>query len=185
MPNESDLGTDTIYHEPVTDLVFGWKRIVEIGQRFGKPFSMFWVAGPENKTALAIDLIAEQLDVDRGSAIEFDIDPKEWDVTNRLHKFADKVRSMNSNRLLMIARGFERVLADTTDTYRLSRAGHDWDQNVVEDPKNTTWGKLYMDMNKHLVIVTTIGFSAGAEAYDKTVKSAVRSNFKTGILELE
>jgi|SRR3989338_716901 len=185
MSIESDLGDDAIYHEPVTDLVSQWKRNVDIRQNFGKPFSMFWVAGLENKTALAINYIAEQIGVDSGLAIGFDIDPKEWDVTNRLCQFADKVRSMTGNRVLIIARGFERVLAGTTDQYRLSRAGHDWDQNVLEDPNNTTWGKLYTGMNKHLVIVTTIGFSAGSEAYEETVKSAVGSDFKTGILELK
>lgn len=102
MSLESDLGTDVIYHKPVSDLVSRWKREVDIEQGFGKPFFMFWVAGPEDRTSLVIDYISKQLGIDRESAI-----------------------------------------------------------------------------------VTTIGFSAGAEAYDKTVRSAVGSDFRTGILELK
>lgn len=185
MAIESDLGTDAIYNEPAADLVSRWSRIVNVNQQLRKPFSMFWVAGPEDKIESAINYIAEQLGVDRKSAIEFDSDPNEWDVTNRLMQFANQVRSMDGNRLLMIARGFERVLTDTTDWFRLSRAGHDWDQRVVEDPKNTGWGKLYTGMEKHLIIITTIGFSSGPEVFEKTVCSALGSDFTTGFLELK
>lgn len=185
MPFETDLGTDVIYGEPAGDIVSEWKNLVEMQRDFSEPFSMFWVAGPDNKTALAINHIVEQLGIDRESIIDFEISPTESDLTNRLLKFADRVRLIRGNRVMMVARGFEGVLAKTTDPYRLSRAGHDWDQAVLEDSENTKWGKLYRVMNKHVAIVTTIRFSAGLEAYNNAVKSAVSSQFKSGILELK
>lgn len=181
MGNETGLGIDAIYKKPVEDIVSEWKFRVDRRQDSGMPFSMFWVAGSDEKTIQAIGYITEQLGIDKSAVIEFEIDPNKLDVTNNLDQFADKVRLVNGNRVLMIARGFEKVLPETT----FNRAGHDWDQVVVESPEKTRWGKLYSGISKHIVIITTIGFSAGRERYDKNVRSAVASHFKTGILELK
>lgn len=181
MENVTGLGIDAIYSEPVEDIVSEWKFRVDRRQDSGMPFSMFWVAGSDEKTTQAIGYITEQLGIDRNAVIEFEIDPNQLDVTKNLDQFADKVRLVRGNRMLMIARGFEKVLPNT----KHDRAGHDWDQIVVENPKDTRWGKLYSKINKHIVIITTIGFSAGQERYDETVRGAVASHFKTGILELK
>lgn len=184
MTTEIGSEMDAMYKEPVKDIVSEWKTLVDIRQNDGKFFSMFWIAGPDEKTKPAIDYITRQLGIDKNAVIEFEIDSNQWDVTRDLGQSVNKIRSMNGNRVLMIARGFEKVLANTTDTYRLNRAGHDWDQDVLEHHEKTGWSKPYSEINKHVVIITTIGLSAGQEAYDKAVKSAVGSQFRNGVIKL-
>lgn len=185
MVNEIDLGLDRIYGEPVGDIVAMWKKIVDIQQGFGKPLAMFWVAGHDEKVALAIDLIADQLGVLRTAVIDFAIGDEELGLRERLGELADKIRAIEGERVLIVARGFERLISLHSDSFWLTRLGHDWDQSVVYDAPNRPWGKLYTDMGKQVVILTTIGFSLGNEIYDEAVKSAVGSDFKQGILELK
>jgi len=54
---------------------------------------------------------------------------------------------------MVIAEGFERALADEKDPWRVSRAGHDWNQNVAESRRLKE-----KPIGKHVVILTTIGF---------------------------
>lgn len=99
-------------------------------------------------------------------------------------KNVDRIKKLSGRRILLIVKGFEETVSNAPEDI-LTRFGHDWDQDIVEDAKNTDLGKLYNGMGKHLVIVTTIGFSSGRNAYEKAVKTACASDFKGGIVELE
>lgn len=140
MENETGLGTDAIFHEPVEDIISQWKFKVDSRHDSGIPFSMFWVAGSDEKITQAIDYITEQLGIDRNAVIEFETDPYQNSVTRNLEQFADNVKLLSGNRVLMIARGFEKRRPDITDYYRY---GHSWDQTIVETVTKESLGKLY------------------------------------------
>lgn len=183
---ETNLGMDRIQERPIEQMIARWKRYVELREGM-EPFSMFYVAGSEQKQGEAINYLAQQLDIGEEDRIAVDADPERRDLVVELQNLAGRVRSLKGKRVLIIAKGFEKRFAGKDERYRLtmfSRLGHDWDQDVVEDASNRELGKLYNSMGKHLVIVTTIGFSSGQEVYEEAVRSAVVSGFKTGIVEL-
>lgn len=171
---------DVIREEPIKDLFTRWKRTFERNLKAQKPFSMIWIAGPETKTTKTIDYIREELNIPKDSVIQFTIDETSPMMHNKLLTIADQVKAMDSNLILIIAKGFDKLFIK--DTHR--RLGHDWEQDVLEDPYNSEWGKLYGNMNKHIVIITTIE-SPGTESYNQAVSSALGSQFRRLMIELK
>lgn len=135
---------DGIYEKPVKDLVAQWKRIYERRQKLQMPFSMFWMAGPETKTTQTIDYIREELDIPKDSVIQFTIDENMPMMQIKLLTIADQVKAINTDRILIIAKGFGNFFTNTDHR----RLGHDWEKDVLYDPRNSELGKLYTEMNK-------------------------------------
>lgn len=185
MIKDSDFGLDKIYREPVVKVLERWRGLVEWNEQNPEYlFTMFWLAGPEQKTKEAVKFFAGQLAVAESATINYEVKPHQFNLVNNLLESIQAIHSAGQPRVLVVAKGFENALSDTTDIYRLSRAGHDWDQALVEGSETLNWGQPFRSMGKHLVVVTTIGFSAGKENYDKAVRSAAGSQFRSGIIEL-
>lgn len=185
---ETNLGIDRIQERPADQMINRWERYVKLRED-REPFSMFYVAGSDQKQEIAINYLASQLNISVEDRIIVDSGEERRDLVVDLHNIADRVKSLKGKHILIIVKGqFEKMFVNKDKSYQNSmfnRLGHDWDQDVVEDASNRELGKLYNSMGKHLVIVTTIGFSYGPEVYEEAVKSAVVSGFKTGIIELE
>lgn len=97
---------------------------------------------------------------------------KRRDLIAHLYTIADKVRSLKGKRVLIVAKGFEKLFLDTDNRDTFYRYGHDWDQDILAySIASGELSKLYMKMHKHLVIVTTIGFSYGQEVYREALKA--------------
>ncbi len=175
---------DSIYDEPVEDALKRWHTLAEIGAGH-KPFSMFYVAGQNEAIERVLKRFGFLLGVDRGEMFEFDVKPLQADPIPNLMELEPQVRAVKGSTAVMVANRFERAVAGVTDDYKLSRIGHDWDQNTKEDWRRTEWGRRYSSTGKHTVVLTTVGFSEGPKAYDEAVKSAVGSDFKDGIVEIE
>lgn len=140
---------------------------------------MLWVAGPEAKTTKVIDYIREELDISEDSVIQFTIDETSPMIHNKLLVIADQVKAMDANLILVVAKGFENMFINIDHP----RTGHDWEQDVLENSRNSEWGNLYTNMNKHAVIITTIE-SPGTKNCTQAVNSALLSRFRQGIIEL-
>lgn len=130
---ETNLGMDRIQETPVEGMIARWKRIVE-RQEYISPFSMFYLAGTDQKQEIAINYLAHQLDIDEDDRVTV-YEPKRRDLRVALEEIGDKVRSLKGKRVLIIARGFEEAVNNGGEDI-LFRYGHDWDQDVVEDANN-------------------------------------------------
>lgn len=182
--SKPELGIDYIQHEPVTDIMFRWRRGIDRSEDSPSPFFMFYLAGPDEARQNALAELMGQLDIKPTDRVEFEIDARRLTMKSELFVFADDVRRLEGNRVMVVAKGFERlfVVEDRPTNYRV---GHDWDQQIREEISvDQELKNKYREIGKQVVIVTTIGFSCGPAAYDRAVRSAVISQFKNGIIEL-
>lgn len=176
---EKGLGIDNVVKRPVTAIFDSWKRSV-IRLEAVSPFSMFYIAGPDEKQAEAIDYLAKLLSIGENDRLTVQAEPGKDNLQPVLEEATGEIRALEGKRILIIAKGFEGEVKDLPEL-EIYKFGHHWDQDVLDGRLVQT----YRDMKKNLVIITTIAFSCGQEVYDKAIRTAISSQFKSGILELE
>lgn len=179
---ERHLGKDLIYGEEIEELILEWKKMVE--RRSGyTPFSMFYIASQSENGELVVQEATKILGVSTDDVVETRVGPGQGDVVKNLMALADEIGAKNGDRVMLIVRGFEDLVAGKHEI-DLIRLGHDYDQNVKEATDRTPWGIRYRSLGKQVIIITVIGGGLGAEIYNKAVVSAVSSQFKDGIVEV-
>jgi|SRR3989338_10974313 len=180
---ERSLGKDLIHGEEVGELISEWKRIVERRSSHA-PFSMFYIASQNEAYERVVQGVARQLGVSADDVVETAVEPGQRDVVRNLMALADEIGFKTGSRVMMIVRGFEKLVVGGHEI-DLIRLGHDYDQNVREASDRSPWGIRYRGLDKHVIIITVIGGGLGAEVYNRAVVSAVGSQFKDGIIEVQ
>ena len=180
---ENRLGKDLIHGEEVEELISEWKRMVEWRNRHA-PFSMFYIASQSEAYERVVQGVARKLGVSADDVVETTVEPGQGDVVRNLMALADEIGSKTGSLVMMIVRGFEGLVVGRHEI-DLIRLGHDYDQNVKEASDRSPWGIQYRGLDKHVIIITVIGGGLGAEVYNKAVVSAVGSQFKDGIIEVQ
>ena len=171
-----------IYHEPISERVTIWKRIVD---RKVLPFPRFYIACSDNKLPVILDYIAKKLDVSKDNIITVAA-PQTYihGIREQLSDMKDQIAATSGKRIIVIVNGFEKYF-DSRVTPReqldIGRVGHHYDQAIGENPKLR---EMYAGVDKQIIVITHIGQSQGEQAYQDATASACGSHFSDGIIEV-
>lgn len=151
------------------------RRAVERSYR--SSFICGYVASHDNLYSLIADYIAKGLGIPQDNIHEIPIHPNLRGLGHRF--FLDKLEEYKGDPesvRLVKATGFEKLetLANPNTSYR---AAHDFDQSF-EQHRFELWD------GPKILIVTHVGFSLGREGYERALKSATTSQFKTFLWEI-
>lgn len=179
MQKEVKLGIDNLQRCPPEEILNRWKSTCEMCRRSGgNPFSSFYIAASVSKFDILAKLIEKDFGITRGSVYVTTVNQDQRDLRPILYGLAGEIAGKHA---LLLARGFENTIATLTDVYLLNRFGHDWDQDVKED-----WNlrERLIKQRSHVIVLTQIGRSLGNDAYEKSIKTALISQFSDGIIEI-
>lgn len=167
---------DKVSKRTISDLVHELKTEIIVSDKT-KIFFMGYCASNKEMYNKIIHYIMNQININPESVYEIHIPKKYMDVRYELSKLADNFSKNNDRLILVKSRGFEEFIRDFPEP-NLYRAGHDYDQNVIEHP--------FTDIpeNKKVLIITHIGESCGKEIYEEAVRSALKSEFRTFFYEV-
>ena len=171
-----------ITNEPIKEILRKWEKKVEWTNQ---PFTRFYVACPDKKLEPFVKYLRATLSIDDKSAIELDVNSQKMDTTPELINLKNQFQSLVGDRILVVAKKFERLFEDLVrdkNVFSITRFGHDYDQTAKESRK---LNEAYKDFDKKIVILTHIGKSMGKEVYEAALGSALQSQFRDGIIEIE
>lgn len=182
--SEQSLGTwvNALYKRVISEDLQRWQMQLDWSDR---RFHCFYLACQDIKYDALAHYIREKLDIKKNYVKRVDIDPKRIDIVYQLLKLQKSIRNMRCKRVLILAYGFEgmikRIMDSNDSDYILSRAGHDYDQNIAE---SLMLEEAYKGIEKKIIILTHIGYSLGSKIYDAAFRSALGSQFRDGIIEI-
>lgn len=110
--------------------------------------------------------------------LEINLKPDTRNLREYLLKNIKMINSLDSEIVLIKAKGFEKLSGLQTDiNYRFA---HDYDQEIIEDTTNK-----FRELNHKIVVITQIDPSAGKDIYETAIKSALLSQFKFFLYEFK
>ncbi len=140
-------------------------------------FMMGYCASDTPTFERVVEYIQEQVAPQAQQPLEITLEPKLTNLKDYFLLHKEELQSATGDIFLVKARNFEslRVL----ELYKHAfRAAHDYDQDVCEDAKSKFKG-----LNKKVLVITHIDPSKGKELYERAVRSAVTSQFKSFLYE--
>lgn len=176
------IWTNDLYKRPISEDLQRWQIYLEWSN---ESFHRFYLACRDIEYDALASYIREKLDIKKHCVKRIDVDPECMDIVHQLLELRESIQRLQCKRVLILAYGFagiiKRVMAGNSSDYLLSRAGHDYDQNIAESLRLK---KAYEGIKKKIIILTHVGYSFGNEVYDASLRSALGSQFRDGIIEI-
>lgn len=173
---------NALYKRQISEDLRRWQIQLEWSDR---NFHCFYLACQDAEYDALASYIRKKLGIEKSCVKKIIVDPKCIDIVRELLELQESIQRLQCKRVLILAHGFEgiikRVMASNGSDYVLSRAGHDYDQNVFESRELEG---AYRGIKKKIVILTHVGYSFGNEVYDVAFRSALGSQFRDGIIEI-
>ena len=156
------------------------KRVFDCVELSTKPSLIMGYCASNNETFDNVtDYLLKELSLSKNNYIEIGLTPE---MRNLRGYISDNkhILQKNQNEVMMFkVKGFEQLNGfDIKESDYYLRVAHDYDQESIEKLNED-----FPDLNKKIVIITHIGHSAGQKNYDKAVRSACQSQFKTFLYE--
>ncbi len=179
--NIEDL-EERISGKKISEKVEILKRIVNLEKNLS--FIMGYCGSDDETFYKIAEYIRTQVGISAKCVLETTIHPASSDLTNYIIKHKDELQNLPGGVIIIKIKGFEKL--EGLDSESNFRIAHDYDQNVIEGfGQHHDLIEQIKGLTKKIIVLTQIGYSEGEKAYDLALTSAISSQFKSFIYELE
>ena len=178
-----DIGgiRDTLLGTPLEAVRRKWESILK-GE--AGPFLQFYVACPDDQLPAIVQYLTEHVGGAASGQPLPEIDVRhDAGIHNAVEGLEDRIARHPANRVVVVVRGFEHYVHGFSDEPTRLYASHNLNQEISESYRRER--PLQVPPGKKVILIIHIGYSLGENVSRTAIQSALRSQFKDGIVLID